>query len=50
MKPVMSQNRFLSLLPRPVQEVFDTHSEITEVRKGQIGEASEDSKNFVFSR
>ncbi len=48
MKPVMSQNRFLSLLPRPVQEVFDTHSEITEVRKGQIGEASEDSKNFVF--
>jgi CRP-like cAMP-binding protein len=48
MKPVMSQNRFLSLLPRPVQEVFDTHSEITEVRKGQVGDSAEDSLNFVY--
>lgn len=48
MKPVMSQNRFVSLLPRPVQEVFDTHSEITEVRKGRLGESVEDGRDFVF--
>jgi CRP-like cAMP-binding protein len=48
MKPVMSQNRFLSMLPRPIQEVFDTHSEITEIRKGQIGDSTDDDQEFVF--
>jgi CRP-like cAMP-binding protein len=48
MKPVMSQNRFLARLPRALQEVFDTHSEITEVRKGQLGDFADDDEEFVF--
>lgn len=48
MKPVMSQNRFLSSLPRPIQEVFDTHSEIIEVRKGALSEPPSDGQDFVF--
>jgi hypothetical protein len=48
MKPVISQNRFLSRLPRALQEVFDMHSEITEVRKGQLGDFADDDEEFVF--
>ena len=48
MKPVMSQNRFLSRLPRAVQEVFDIHSEITEVRKGQLGDFTDEEEELVF--
>ena len=48
MKPVMSQNRFLAMLPRPIQEVFDTHSEITEIRKGLIGNSDDDGQEFIF--
>ena len=48
MKPVMSQNRFLSSIPRPIQEVFDTHSEIIEVRKGALSEPPSDGQDFVF--
>ena len=44
MKPVMSQNLFLSNLPRPLQETFDVHAEIVEVPKGAI-KSSEDGKS-----
>lgn len=48
MKPVMSQNRFLSSLSRPIQEVFDIHSEIIETKKGPLSELPADGQDFVL--
>lgn len=48
MKPVMSQNRFLASLPRPLQEAFDLYTEIVEIRKGPVDGSSETGTEHVF--